>query len=232
MKGYMLINDYHLFLEFDGGDADLEDYDALHYMYITRGTVVGADEEDKRTIAGSFRVSYIDVGAAMNAGASVFDIFDYTQELCDYYSAIFDDETLNASAELNRLFEEDIWPGNVLILDRLEILPEFRGHDLGLVVIRRLIERFGAGAGVVAMTPFPLQHGCARDDDGEDEEEKDWRQKMRYDNFDKNLQRAIGRLRRYYAKLGFKLMKGTPFMFRDAQRPLPVPSTLAADARP
>jgi hypothetical protein len=93
--------------------------------------------------------------------------------------------------------------------------------------MRRLIERFRAGAGVVAMTPFPLQHGCAREEGGEDEEGKDWRKKMKYDNFDKNLQRAIGKLRRHYAKLGFKLMKGTPFMFRDAQWPLPSPDELA-----
>jgi hypothetical protein len=81
--------------------------------------------------------------------------------------------------------------------------------------MRRLIERFGAGAGVVAMTPYPLQHGCAQEEPRDDEEERDWWQKMGYGNFDKHLQRAIGKLRRYYAKLGFKLMKGTPFMFLD-----------------
>jgi hypothetical protein len=70
----------------------------------------------------------------MNAGASVFEIFDYTKELCDYYSAIFNIETLGPSAELANLFKDEVCPGNVLILDRLEILPEFRGHNLGLAV--------------------------------------------------------------------------------------------------
>jgi GNAT superfamily N-acetyltransferase len=219
----MLFTDYYIFLEFDGGDADLDDGEPSHYMYVTRGTVAGLDEQDQKIVAGRFRLTYIDVCAAMNAGASVFDIFDNTQETCDYFPAIFDIETLDPSPELMRLFREDMWPGNVLILDRLEILPEFRGHNLGLVVMRRLIERFGAGAGIVAIKPFPLQCELAG------KEEDEWRQKMRLDDFEQSLPRATARLRRHYAKLGFKLMKGTPYMFRNAGVALPPPQKLVAN---
>src|SRR5687768_5970786 len=40
---------------------------------------------------------------------------------------------------------------NLLILDRVEILPKYRGGGVGLLVLTALIERFGAGAGVVGM---------------------------------------------------------------------------------
>jgi GNAT superfamily N-acetyltransferase len=211
----MMFNDYYFHLRFRGGETELEDNDPSHYRYVTDGTVVGIDEADQAAEVGRFRLSYIDVCVAMNAKAWVFDIFDCTLELCDYYPAIFDMETEGPSPELTRLFKGDIWPGNVLIFDRLEILPEFRGHNLGLVVMRRLIERFGAGAGVVAIKPFPLQRECARD------EGAGWRQKMRLGDFDKDFRRAAPKLRRHYGKLGFKLMKGTPFMF------LAPPATLA-----
>jgi hypothetical protein len=36
---------------------------------------------------------------------------------------------------------------------------------------------------------------------------------MRLGDFDKDFRRAAPKLRRHYGKLGFKLMKGTPFMF-------------------
>lgn len=221
----MLINDYYIVLRYGGGEAELEDNDPSHYMYITEGTVVGEDEADGTVEVGRFRLFYIDVCAAMNAGASVFDIFDCTQETCDYYAAIFDVGTLAPSPALRRLFKDEVWPGNTLILDRLEILPEFRGYNLGLAVIRRLIERFGAGAAVVAMKPFPLQHEYARD-----EEEREWQLKMKFDHLDQDQQRATAKLRRHYAKLGFKLMKSTPFMFRDAQIALPAPHKL--ESRP
>jgi GNAT superfamily N-acetyltransferase len=219
----MLVNDHYFLLRFCGGEAELEDNDPCHYMYVTEGTVVGTNEAEEEAEVGRFRLSYIDVCGAMDVGASVFDIFDYSQETCDYYSAIFDIETLGASARLTKLFKDEIWPSNVLILDRLEILPEFRGHSLGLVVMRRLIERFGAGTGVVAIKPFPLQHEDAR-------EEEQWRQRMKLDQLDKSLRRATAKLRWHYAKLGFKFMKGTPFMFRNAERPLPAPDKLAGKA--
>lgn len=217
----MLFNNFYIFLEFEGGDAALDEGDPSHYMYVTSGTVAGSDEQDQKIVAGRFRLIYIDVCAALNARASVFDIFDCTQETCDYFSAIFDIETLGPSSALTHLFKEDVWPGNVLIVDRLEILPEFRGHNLGLVVMRGLIERFGAGAGVVAIKPFPIQRELSS------QEEDEWRQKMRLGDFEQNLSRATATLRRHYAKLGFKFMKGTPFMFRDAQIALPVPHKFA-----
>lgn len=153
----MLMNSYYNVLQFCGGEAELEDNDPSHYLYITEGTVVAQDEADQTIEVGRFRLFYIDVWAEVNAGASVFDIFDHTQEIYDYYATIFDVGTLDPSPELRRLFKDEVWPGNTLILDRLEILPEFRGYNLGLAVMRRLIERFGAGAAVVAMKPFPLR---------------------------------------------------------------------------
>lgn len=53
---------------------------------------------------------------------------------------------------------------------------------------------------------------------------------MKYGELQKDLRRATAKLMRHYAKLGFKHMKGTPFMFRDAELPLPTPSELAPKA--
>ena len=109
---------------------------------------------------------------------------------------------------------------HTLILDRIEILPGFRGYNLGLAVMRRLIERFGADGGIVAIKPFPIQ----RELTGQEEDE--WRQKMRLADFEQSLPRATARLRRHYAQLGFKFVKGTPFMFGDAQIALPALTSL------
>jgi hypothetical protein len=92
--------------------------------------------------------------------------------------------------------------------------------------MRRLIERFGAGAAIVAIKPFPLQRECAR------EEEEDWRQKMKLGDFETDLRGATAKLRRHYARLGFKFMRGTPFMFRNAELPLPSLSELAPGSPP
>lgn len=150
----------------------------------------------------------------------MLDIFDCKSDTFDYYSAIFDIDTDGPSDELLRLFKDDVYFGNVLIIDRLEIRPEFRSHNIGLVVMRRLIERFGAGASIVAIKPFPLQRERFSD------EANEWRRGLKLADLDKNLRRATAKLRRHYAKLGFKAMKNTPFMFRRTDDPLPSPKSL------
>ena len=55
---------------------------------------------------------------------------------------------------------------NLLILDRLEIIiPQYRGKKLGLTILHHMIERFSAGASIVAMKPFPLQFEPMKDKD-------------------------------------------------------------------
>lgn len=217
----MLIDDYYFHLRFDGGEVALEDDDPSHYAHSIRGTVIGLDRDDNETLAGKFLLYYLDICAAVNARASVFDMFDCRAATLDYYSAIFAGDSLAISERLDKLFNFESGWGNVLILERLEILPKFRGNKLGLLVMRRLIERFGSGAAYVAIKPFPLQ-----DEYIGSKEEDPWRAELQLSNLDKNHRRATAKLHRYYRQLGFKAMKGTPFMFRMGDYALPSPDDL------
>jgi GNAT superfamily N-acetyltransferase len=217
----MLFDDLYFHLESRERDCALESEEPSFYLYSTHGTVVASNAAGSDTsVAGRFHLYYVDVCAALNAGESIFDIFDSSAEILDYYCDIFEPCTVEVSAKLQKLFKGDAGWGNVLILNRLELLPEFRSHNLGLIVMRRLIERFGAGAFLVAIKPFPLQ--CERPRGNQDE----WETKLQLADFDKDLRRSTAKLHKYYKALGFKAMKGTPFMFRLADDPLPSPRSL------
>jgi GNAT superfamily N-acetyltransferase len=209
----MLIDDLYFSLEFRSSGCLLDGEEPSEYLYLTRGKIVALDEYGKKMSTGRFQVYYVDVGAALNAGTDIFDVFDSHSSTVGFFDAIFNPETLDLSDKLDKLFKNSYGWGNVLILDRLEVLPEFRGKNLGLVVMRRLIERFGAGAYVVGIKPFPLQG------EGSRSEEDPWRSRLLLNSFDDDLKRSTKKLREYYAKLGFKAMRGTPFMFRLAEEP-------------
>ena len=70
---------------------------------------------------------------------------------------VLDPDETPFSRRLHNLLGNEIENFNFLILDRVELLPKYRGDGVGLLVLRSLIERFGAEAGVVGMKPFPLQ---------------------------------------------------------------------------
>jgi hypothetical protein len=216
----MLIDDFYFHLSLCPESCSLENSDPSHYAYSTHGSVIAADAQGNETVAGKFHVYYLDVCAALDAGESVSDIFDCRSSTVDYFSAIFASDSLDISEELQKLLKYDAGWGNVLILNRLEILPVFRRRNLGLLVMRRLIERFGAGAAWVAIKPFPLQRECHSHDDDE------WRAKLQLSGLEKDARRATAKLRQYYKQLGFKAMKGTPFMFLSTEEPLPAPDAL------
>jgi hypothetical protein len=214
----MRIGDYDVFLEFDSGETSLEDEGPSRFLYPVTGEVVAVSKEQRRWLAGRFSLYYVNVVAAVTAGASVAAVFESDVATSDYYRAMFSRGTPKASPRLQRVFDTKVRFGNVLIMDRIEILPRFRSHNLGLHVMRRLFERFGTGVEMIAIKPFPLQSEDARLS-GEK-----WRGRMKLATLEPDLRRATAKLRRHYKKLGFRAMKGTPFMFLRGQEPLPNPT--------
>src|SRR6185437_7168848 len=80
----------------------------------------------------------------------------------------------------------------ILLLTRMEIKPEYRGHGAGLVAIRALIDVFGRGCGLVVCKPFPLQY---KDEVAEADR--------------KEFEKALEKLRKYWSRLGFQRVAET-----------------------
>jgi hypothetical protein len=193
------------------------------FMYEVCGRILcGTIEAEKDRIAGRFRVYYADFESAENHGVSPFEVLDTHQHTCEYAEAILDSNEAPFSERLQKLLGDEIWNFNLLILDRVEILPKYRGGGVGLLVLTTLIERFGAGAGVVGMKPFPLQLEPKQSRDS------GWAKRLRLDDLPRDEKMAKKKLKRYYGKLGFVEMKSTPFMFRSTAWELPSVEQLRA----
>jgi hypothetical protein len=96
---------------------------------------------------------------------------------------------------------------------------------VGLLVLRSLIERFGAGVGVVGMKPFPLQL------ERKDATDSRWRRRLSLEQFPSDSEISTRKLRNYYHRLGFVRMRSTPFMFRSLSWTLPTIEQLYAEVR-
>ena len=188
------------------------------YIHPTCGRIAKMDDDESDKLVGKFRLYYVDIAAAINTGIDVFDIFDaHSGSTSEYYDSLFDPDTMGFSENLQQLFNYEIFEQNVLIIDRLELLPGYRGKNLGLTIMRRLIQRFSAGAGVVAIKPFPLQfeHSIP------DENKSSWHSEMQLSSFRETEGDSLQKLQTHYRKLGFVEMKATPHMFLSTTRRLP-----------
>ena len=197
----------------------LEADDPGDYIYPICGRIAKMVDDESDIWVGKFRQYYVDIASAINAGyTDVFDIFDaHSGSTADYYDSLFDPDTVGFSENLRQLLEDEIFEPNLLIIDRLELLPGYRAQNLGIISMRRLIQRFSAGAGVVAIKPFPLQF----EQSIPAEDESGWHEEMQLASFRETERDSIRKLQNHYRKLGFVEMKGTPHMFLSTARRLP-----------
>ena len=182
------------------------------FIYETSGDLFAIDDNDDREFVGKFRVYYVDVERAISEGEPIFEVLDaHSSHVAEYFEPIFGSEAPDFSNHLLELLDHGIFGSNLLILDRLEMLPQYRGRGLGLSVLRHMISRFSSGAALVAMKPFPLQFEVVR----AHEDENKWRDRMNLAQLPTNADVATEKLRQYYSKLGFLHLSGTPMMVKS-----------------
>lgn len=181
--------------------------DPHEFIYEHSGDLFNLDESGGEEFVGKFQAFYVDIERAMNEGTPLYSVFDgHSAELVEYHDHLFQTGDYNFNDNILKVAEDDIIDYNLLILNRIELLPKFRGEKLGLTVLHGMIARFSAGASIVAMDPFPLQ--C----EPETEDNVKWRDRMGLDQFPSDENMAKKKLQDYFHKLGFIGLGGTSIM--------------------
>jgi GNAT superfamily N-acetyltransferase len=183
------------------------------------------NSSDRDQVVGRFRIYYADFEFGQNHNVTAREILDTYQQTFDYADVVLDSDETPFSRRLHNLLGNEIENFNFLILDRVELLPKYRGDGVGLLVLRSLIERFGAGAGVGGMKPFPLQF------EHNEATESRWRRRLRLEQFPSDSKISTRKLRHYYQSLGFVPLRSTPFMFRNLSWALPTLEQLHVKVR-
>ncbi len=168
------------------------------------GVIVDADDDDSERIAGSISLYVVDVEGAERAGFGCSDLFDIEAETWPFYETCFDPQTDQLLPQVSR----GAWNRNLLILSKLELLPDYRGRGAGLRVLRRCIHRFAGGCSLAVLRCFPLQFVAT----GGDPATAAWFAGMNLSQYTTDRRQATARLMRHYQKLGFRSIEGTDLM--------------------
>lgn len=152
---------------------------------------------DKNVIVGVANIYKVELGRAMNERQSTTEIFDsYNDELFDYYETLFDLESEEFNLNLEKLAEPGMG-SDLLIIDKVEILPKYRGMNLGLVLAQEAISNLSGGCQYVTLRPFPLQFGPHK------KIPANKKAALKYDLFDRIEKKAFSKLRNHWGKLNF-----------------------------
>ena len=203
-------SDNFIVLSWSNESCVLDSEEPTDFIYETTSDLYNISDYEERVFVGKFRLYYVDVERAINEEMPIFDIFDTYCHTAGYFDPIFGSNSPEFSDRLLKLLNYDVLYRNILILDRLEILPKYRGNGLGLNIMRHMMNRFGPGTGVVTLKPFPLQF----EPESTRIEDEKWYNDLGLSQLPKDERVATKKLFNYYSRLGFLRIGLTPFMVR------------------
>ena len=170
------------------------------FVHSITGRIIGETENRGEEDAGQIKASLVQFGEALDHGISAERLGDgISGDISEYWEHLFDPETGCPKEEIQTEFE--VVDLDLLIIDYVAIYPEYRGLRIAESAIHRTIDIFGAGCGLVACKPWPLQFTPSV---AEDQEAL---KRLALPNVSKG--EAIRKLRSYWSRLGFWPLSNT-----------------------
>jgi hypothetical protein len=200
------------------GDADEE------FVLTVECDIVGCpwcdDAAEGELKLGELKMYLIQIGNAFNAGESLPRILDIHQATADVGCAVFDSSFKDFCPWIKRRFDDAFPWEDVLILDRLTLIPEARGQQLGLAVLHQAINDWSSGCSLVAMKPFPLQYEGGGRNKGNITD-------LKLEGFQTGKAESFRKLRAYYVKLGFERIGRSDVFALSPKEKGPMPKALS-----
>ncbi len=147
-----------------------------------------------------FKVVYID--QAINAGYSLYDVFDTYEYTFRHAQDFFDFEMNDIKDDIQEFYNNDIISSNICLLERIGILPEYRGQQIAAKAIKDIIFHFSSGCALFILQAYPLQFDKSNPID------KEWQKSLLLNELPKQKKIAFKKLRDYYKRIGFDEISG------------------------
>ena len=164
------------------------------------------DTTDQSQTVGRTRAFVANIEAALSFRFSPIDSLDSREETAPYLALLSFEQPGNFAPRVQAVLgEPDTFSLNMLIVDRIEILPEHRGLGYGLTAMESIISHLGPGCRIAAIKPYPLQF----------EPKRTWKPEMQLGRYTGTKSHATQRLKNLYAHIDFKSVGRTGLMIRD-----------------
>jgi hypothetical protein len=165
-------------------------------------------------VVGRARAYVVPIDQARDHGHHALDFLDVNGDVWPYNVLLSHREAGSFSPAVNRVLGiDEVYSQNLLIIDRVEILPRFRGREYGLQAMHVMLTHLSLGCRLAAIKPYPLQLEV----EGAMGVDRRWHERLQLEHFTREPSKAMRKLRSHYARLGFVSVPSTDFMVRDLE---------------
>jgi GNAT superfamily N-acetyltransferase len=160
-----------------------------------------------RELIGKAEVSLVLLNLMMNQKIPYYQVFDNSQVLSELGETIMDFDE-NAFREP---LSDEIMSGsrNLLVINRLELLPEWRKKNIGKKIIKDIIWRFSGCCDLIILKAFPLQQEYQY----AHSQKTEWEQKMQLHDLPQDEELSNYKVFSYYQRMGFTKLENTDYFY-------------------
>lgn len=150
----------------------------------------------------------------MDTELSAFWLFDERASTFDMYSELYVNDTSEFNENVIDTIGEELWSSNLFIVDRVEVLPKYRGNGVSKLAINEAIRLFAGNTQLCALKAFPLQFEGAYNDEKKALDE--WTKRLNLDSLGNCEVNASSKLKELYQSMGFNsLSNSASYMIRQ-----------------
>ncbi|HGN1344094.1 TPA: hypothetical protein ACKRMM_005935 [Pseudomonas aeruginosa] len=177
------------------------------YLFEIQGDIYNHEEFDEDTLIGKIKYYILNVEESDIHADDLLDIYSNTAA---FIGNFYNKSGHTLKRKIKKLIGYEILNINILILDRIEILPKFRGKKLTSEIIEDGIRHFGKNISLLALKSFPLQFEYQNTYS----EISLWQKDMQLDSLNKDEKNAFLHLNQYYKSLGFTKLNDDNIMVK------------------
>ncbi len=186
--------------KFTSGTGPMEGYRYVRNFDIKIFANSGINQ--KKFLAGKVVFKIIYVENAINDGYDLYEIFDSYEYTFRHGSEIFNFEEQDIKEDIRKHFNYDILGSKICLLERIELLPSYRGFKLDGKIIKDIVFHFNAKGTLFVIQAFSLQF------EPQKQEQSYWEKQLELNHFTTNKKIAFKKLEDYYKSFGFERIRG------------------------
>jgi GNAT superfamily N-acetyltransferase len=147
-------------LEISKSDDEPSDYISIYDGHINAKVSSRTNWDIDVRKVGKIQIYIIERSRSEDDGEPIFDVMDsLTSDSFDCFETLFDQKTNDYQEKVKKLQDENrIFMPDMMLINRVEIDPEYRGKGIAKEAVLRVIKKLGTSCDLITCKPFPIQY--------------------------------------------------------------------------
>ncbi|MFK7775872.1 MAG: hypothetical protein AB8F94_27360 [Saprospiraceae bacterium] len=198
MKEYCYFIDFNLFFP-------INDNSSSDFISTYVGSILQINPEDENEIqTGKIVLKFIHIGEALNQQKNIHEIFDSEEYVVRIGNRIFDFDENDFNEDIQDYYNFTFNNLDLCIIQRIEILEEFRSKKIGEMVLKNVCLKFASSCGIFVVQTFPIQFESQKYSIPNTK----WENQMNLKTLDKDFEKSFYKLKAFYKSIGFNHIEG------------------------